>query len=171
MKKNKIRLICATGVFTALVYVVTAYLFHIPMNNGYIHVGDAFIYLAACMLPAPYAMLVGACGALLADVLTGAAVWAPGSALIKAFTVLLFSYKGKRIIHPRNVLALLPAAAICTVGYYLYEALLYASFISPLAAIPSSLIQSAASAAVFVAAGLAIDKINIKQKLLGDTRS
>ncbi len=168
MKKSKIRLMCATGVFTALVYVVTAYLLHIPTDNGYIHIGDGFIYLAACMLPAPYAMFVGAGGALLADVLTGAAVWAPASVLIKAVTALLFSRKGKSIISLRNVLALLPATAICAGGYYLYEALIYANFISPLAGIPASLIQSAASAAVFVAAGLAIDKMNLKQKLLGE---
>ena len=65
MKNSKIKLICITGVLTALVFVVTAYL-HIPTNNGYVHVGDGLIYLAACLLPWPYAMAVGAGGALLA---------------------------------------------------------------------------------------------------------
>jgi hypothetical protein len=55
---------CIAAIFTALVFVVTAYL-HIPTNNGYIHVGDGLIYLAACILPLPYAMAVGAGGALL----------------------------------------------------------------------------------------------------------
>ena len=158
---------CITGVFTALVFVITAYL-HIPTNNGYIHVGDGFIYLAACLLPAPYAMFVGAGGALLADCLTGFAVWAPGSVIIKAVTALLFSAKSKKIMTLRNSLTLLPAAVICAGGYYLYEALIYGNFISPLAGIPASLTQSVASAVVFVAAGLVIDKMKLKQKLNGE---
>ena len=98
MKKKNIRLMCVAGVFTALVFIVTAYL-HIPTNNGYIHVGDALIYLSACILPLPYAMAVGAGGALLADCLTGYAIWAPGSLLIKAATALLFSKSsGTRIM-------------------------------------------------------------------------
>ena len=62
MRINKVRLMCTTGIFIALVFVVTAYL-HIPTNNGYVHVGDGLIYLAACLLPWPYAMAVGAGGA------------------------------------------------------------------------------------------------------------
>lgn len=157
---------CITGVFTALVFVVTAYL-HIPTNNGYIHVGDGLIYLAACLLPWPYAMAVGAGGAFLADCLTGFAVWAPGSVIIKALTVLFFTRKEDKVINLRNSLALLPATIMCVGGYYLYESLIYSNFVSPLAGIPASLTQSAASAIVYVAIGLAIDKIKIKSKIYG----
>ena len=52
MKDKQIRLMCITGIFTAIVFVFTAYL-HIPSHTGYTHVGDGFIYLAACMLPLP----------------------------------------------------------------------------------------------------------------------
>lgn len=164
MKSNKVRLMCITAVMTALTFVVTAYL-HIPTNNGYVHVGDGIIYLAACLLPTPYAVLVGAGGALLADVLTGYAIWAPGSVLIKAMTVPVFSAKDKKIITLRNSLALLPATVICAGGYYLYEALIYGNFISPLAGISASLTQSVTSGILFVTAGLAIDKMKFKQKL------
>ena len=166
MKSKKITLMCLTGVFTALVFVVTAYL-HIPTNNGYIHVGDGLIYLSACLLPWPYAMVVGAGGAFLADCLTGFAVWAPGSVIIKALTVLFFTRKEDKVINLRNSLALLPATLMCVGGYYLYEALLYSNFVSPLAGIPASLTQSLASAVVFVAIGLAIDKMKIKSKIYG----
>lgn len=166
MKNSKIRHMCLAGLFTALVFVVTAYL-HIPTNNGYIHVGDGLIYLASCLLPWPYAMVVGAGGAFLADCLTGFAVWAPGSVIIKALTVLLFSNKGNKIINLRNALVLVPAAALCTGGYYLYEALIYGNYVAPLAGIPASVTQSVASAVVFVVAGLAVDKLNIKSKING----
>lgn len=158
---------CITGVFTTLVFVVTAYL-HIPTNNGYIHVGDGLIYLAACLLPAPYAMFVGAGGALLADCLTGFAIWAPGSVVIKALTALLFSRESQKIITLRNSLAVLPATVICTGGYYLYESLIYNNFISPIAGIPASFTQSVASAVLFIVAGLAVDKMNFKKKLIGE---
>ncbi len=167
MKNRKSRLLCLSGVFTALVFVVTAYL-HIPTKNGYVHVGDGLIYLAACLLPWQYALAVGAGGALLADCLTGFAIWAPGSIIIKALTALLFSNKGKKIMTARSWMMVLPAALLCAGGYYLYEALLFSNFISPLAGIPASLIQSATSTALFIALGLAFDKIDFKSKLIGE---
>lgn len=167
MKNRKIKLMCISGIFAALVFVVTAYL-HIPTNNGYIHVGDGIIYIVACLLPWQYSVTVGACGALLADCLTGFAIWAPGSVIIKALTALLFSSKRKNIINIRNTLALLPAAVLCAGGYYLYESLIYGNYIAPLSGIPASLTQSIASSIVFIAVGTASDKINIKSRLNGE---
>ena len=54
-----IQLICVTGLFAAMIYVLTAWL-HIPTGAGYTHAGDGLIYLAASMLPTPYAMAAGA---------------------------------------------------------------------------------------------------------------
>ena len=48
---------CLAGIFTAMVFVVTAYL-HVPTYNGYVHFGDGFIFLAACMLPMPYSICI-----------------------------------------------------------------------------------------------------------------
>lgn len=169
MKDQKIRLMCITGIFTAIVFVFTAYL-HIPSHTGYTHVGDGFIYLAACMLPLPYAMFVGAGGALLADCLTGYAIWAPGSIIIKTVAVLFFSRKNARIISVRNLLALIPAWAICIGGYYLYEALITGNYAAPLAGIPGYITQSVLSSILFVVAGLAMDKLNLKNTLIGGTQ-
>ena len=65
-----IQLICVTGLFAAMIYVLTAWL-HIPTGAGYTHAGDGLIYLAASMLPTPYAMAAGAIGAGLADLIGG----------------------------------------------------------------------------------------------------
>ena len=162
MKNERIRRMCLAGVFTALVFVFTAYL-HIPSHTGYTHVGDGFIYLAACLLPTPYAVFVGAAGALLADCLTGFAIWAPGSVIIKAAAVLFFSSKHRKIITPRNLLALCPAWALCIGGYYLYEALITWNFVAPLAGIPGYITQSALSTVLFLLLGFAMDKLKIKQ--------
>lgn len=165
MKTEKIKLVSIAGVFTALVFAVTAYL-HIPTTNGYIHVGDSLIYLAACLLPTPYAVAVGAGGAMLADCLTGYAIWAPGSIIIKAATALLFTNKKEKIINVRNLLVLIPAAIICASGYYLYEAVVYGNFIAPLSGILASLTQSTASSVLYVAMAIAIDSTKFRSKLL-----
>ncbi len=164
MKNNKIRLMCLSGIFTAIVFIFTAYL-HIPSHTGYTHVGDGFIYLAACMLPLPYAATVGALGALLADCLTGFAIWAPGSVIIKTLAVFCFSRKGKKIISLRNILGLIPAWIFCIGGYYLYEAIITGNFAVPLSGIPGYITQSVLSSVLFIAAGLALDKFNIKERI------
>ena len=155
---------CIASIFTAMVFVVTAYL-HVPTYNGYVHFGDGFIFLAACMLPMPYSIFVGAAGALLADLLTGYAIWAPGSMIIKAALALLFTCKTAKIVTLRNSLMLIPAAIISAGGYYLYEVLITGNFIASLAGIPGSLTQAVASSILFIAAGLAIDKFGLKKKI------
>ena len=165
MKKNHIKLTCMTAIFAALVYVVTAYL-HIPTYNGYVHCGDGFIFIAACLLPMPYSVIVGVLGAMLADLLTGFAIWAPGSMIIKGLLALLFTCKSNKILTVRNLIMLLPAALISAGGYYLYEVLITGSFVASLAGIPGSLTQAAASSIVFVVIGIALDKNDIKKKLL-----
>lgn len=164
MKNRKTKLICISGIFTALVFVVTAYL-HIPSHTGYTHVGDGLIYIAACLLPLPYAMFVGAAGALLADCLTGFAIWAPGSVIIKALAVLLFSSRKQKIICVRNTIALIPASAICIGGYYLYESLITLNFIAPLSGIPGYITQSVLSSVLFVLLGISLDRFKIKTLL------
>ena len=158
---------CISGIFSALVFVVTAYL-HIPTYNGYVHCGDGIIFLAACMLPLPYSVIIGALGAMLADLLTGFAIWAPGSMVIKGLMALLFCCKTSKIITKRNLLVLLPAALISIAGYYVYEGIITGSFVAALAGIPGSAVQAVASSIVFVVAGIAMDKYNVKKRMLED---
>ncbi len=165
MSQQKIKRMALSGIFAALVFVFTAYL-HIPSHTGYTHVGDGFIYLAACLLPLPYAVFVGAVGALLADLLTGFAIWAPGSVIIKAAAVLFFSCKGKKILTLRNALALLPACLLCIGGYYLYESLITGNFLAPLAGIPGYITQSVLSSLLFLILGFALDKLDIRRHIL-----
>ena len=162
--KSNIKNLCLAGIFTALVFVFTAFL-HIPSHTGYTHVGDAFIYLAACLLPLPYALFVGAVGAMLADLLTGFALWAPASILIKGVAVLFFCRKGK-IFRLRNNLALIPASVLCIGGYYLYEGLITGNFVAATAGIPGYLTQSVLSSLLFLVLGLTLDKLNIRRNLL-----
>ena len=154
-----------TGVLGAVIFVFAAYL-HFPVHMGYVHIGDAFIYLAACLLPAPFAITAAVVGAVLADTLTGFALWAPASAVIKAAAVLAFTSKNRKIICKRNIIALVPATVLCIGGYYVYEAILVGNFIAPLSCMHTNIIQSALSVAVFFVCSAALDKMKLKQKML-----
>ena len=164
MKNNKLKRLCLAGIFAAVVFLFTAYL-HIPSHTGYTHVGDAFIYFAASILPLPYAVFVGVGGAFLADCLTGYALWAPASIVIKGLTVLFFSSKGRKILSLRNILALLPAGILCIGGYYLYEVILTGNRIAPLAGIPGYCTQWVLSCTLYLLLGFAADRWNIKKQL------
>lgn len=165
MKSEKIRTITLTGIFTALILVFTA-LVKVPSFTGYVHLGDAFIFLAASILPAPYAVFAGAAGAVVADLLAGYATWAPASFVIKTLTVLCFTWKRPTILTKRNLTALVPAAVLCIGGYYLYEAILYGNFASPVYGMVGNLCQVVFSGALYVLVGFALDKARVKEHLL-----
>lgn len=165
---EKTGLLCRAALFAAVIFVFTAYL-HIPSHTGYTHVGDGFLYLAACLLPPGYAAAAGAVGAGLADLLSGYAIWMPGTIIIKAVTALFFSYKAKRVVCLRNLAALLPSWAVCIGGYYLYDALITSNWVAPLAGIPGYITQSLFSTTVYVCLGLALDRTPITNALKGES--
>lgn len=161
MKHNSLertRLMTRTALFAALIYIFTAY-FHVPSHTGYTHVGDAFLYLAACLLPPGYAAAAGVIGAGLADLLSGYAIWMPGTVIIKALATLSFSSSTKHILCRRNLLALIPAWVLCIGGYYLYECLITGNFAAPLAGIPGYFTQSLFSTVIYVSAAIAFDTV------------
>ncbi len=166
----KMRRITAAGLFAALIYVFTAYL-HIPTGAGYTHAGDGLIYLAACILPMPYAIAAGAIGGALADGLSGFPVWIPATIIIKAITAAFFSNKTGKILTLRNILPIIPSALICIVGYSLYEGIVITGELSAAAIsaaftqTPSYLVQIGTSALLFVSTALLLDRIDFKKKI------
>ena len=160
---NRLKNITLTGILAALITLFTAYIFHIPMgfNGGYIHLGDSLIYLAAVLLPAPYAMAAGAIGGGLADLLT-APMWAPATVIIKVLVVLPFTSHHSKILTKRNLLAPVIAMLITIVGYYLAEVILYGKEAAFIISVTTNLIQGAGSAAVFYVLSAALDKAGVK---------
>ena len=164
MKPLRLRRLCQCAVLCAIIYVFTAWL-HVPSFNGYTHVGDGFLYLAASLLPPPYAVAAGCIGAGLADLLSGYALWTPATLIIKALTALCFTAKSQKVLCRRNYLALLPALVLCVAGYYGYECLITGNFIAPLAGIPGYITQVILSSLVYLLAGHAMDRSGLKQHL------
>lgn len=171
--KQKIINIALTSVFAALIAMLTSQI-RIPtgINEGYLHFGDAMIYLAACSLPLPYGLLAASIGGALADILADAAVWAPATAIIKALNVLPFALiytcrltkSPNRILNKSTALAPLISGVITVLGYLLAEGIMY-TFPSALTSVPISCIQAVGSAVIYYAAAAALDKLNFKSKI------
>ena len=164
---SKVRYLTMTGFMAALITIMTAYICHIPVgvNGGYIHFGDALIYLAAVLLPRPYALAAAAIGGGMADLLT-APIWAPATMIIKMLIVLPFSNKSTKIVTPRNIFAAVLAYFISGLSYFLAEYILFGSWSVLLISMSQSLIQSGGSAVFFVILGHVLDEAHIKTRFI-----
>ena len=169
MKKT----VTLTGLMAAMVCLAT-WLLHIDVGtSGYVHLGDTMIYLAAVILPTPYAVAAAAIGGVLADVLSGAAIWAIPTAIIKAVMVLAFTAKRERILCTRNLLAPLWAGFICVGGYYVAETVILtlggsplpAAAIAAVAGISFNTVQVVACGIAYIAAAAAFDRLDMKKRL------
>ncbi len=164
-RHHALRHLVLGAVFAALIFVATAYLPRLPFAGGYVHPGDAFLYLAAALLPTPIACAAGAIGAGLADALTGYLIWMPGTVIIKALLALPFTARSEKILCRRNLIACAAACAISIGGYYLYEILLTRSLAAPAASVFFNLLQGVASAILFGLIGLLFDRTRLKKHL------
>ena len=161
----KTKTLVSTALFAGIICITIAYFLHIPIggNGGFVHVGDAFIYLVAVLLPTPYAACAAAIGAGMADILTGSANWALATIIIKPVLVLFFTSKSKKIINVRNVGAAIVAGIVGTVLYMIADGIMIGSFESAFLLSLVGLIQPIGSFIVFIVIGLVFDKLKIKE--------
>jgi uncharacterized repeat protein (TIGR04002 family) len=165
MRSANTRSLALTGLFTALILTATAYLPRIPTVNGYAHIGDTFIYLAASLLPAPQAALAAGLGGMLADVLTGYGQWAPFTLIIKMCLTLPFTARQPRLWCGRNIIAAAVALPITVGGYYAAAWLLTGSGLAPLAEVPANALQAGVSMLFYLILAHRLDKAGFKNLL------
>lgn len=158
----KTKYITFTAIMSAIIFVTTAYILHIPVGNGYVHIGDSFVYLAGCLLPKQYAIFAGIIGATLADGLTGYAIWIVPSAIIKGLTASVFTNKKEAIMCEKNIIALILSFIFCVLGYFVAELILYKNITSALLSIPHLMLQAGISAIIFIVVSKTLDKIKFK---------
>lgn len=154
-----------TALFAALVFVATM-VFQLPLRpgGGYVHIGDAFIYLAACLLPTPYAMAASAIGAAMADTAVSAYIYILPTLLIKPLLVLPFTAKQEHMITTRNILAVVAASFIGLAGYFVADTIFFGVKTAAFDALFGAT-QPLASAVVFVVFGYALDKVGLKKAI------
>ena len=166
-----LRRLIFSALFAAVIFVATLYL-KVPLPvMGYVHLGDGIIFLAATLLPMPYAICAAAIGAAFADLMAGYTQYILATFILKALTAACFSAVKGNSVNIRNLIAIIPAIILNTGGYYLFEALIYDSFVSPLANIPFNVVQSVCGAIIFVLLGVMIDKTRALSSIFEDIRS
>lgn len=79
----QLKKIILTALMMALVYLATT-IIKIPTTNGYIHLGDGFVFLSAILLGPFYGAVAAGVGSMLADILGGYAQWALPTFIIKS---------------------------------------------------------------------------------------
>jgi uncharacterized repeat protein (TIGR04002 family) len=170
MRKNdRVFDVVLTGLFAALIFVMTAYFPRIPTAKGYIHIGDAAIYLAASILPQPSAAIAAAMGGFMADAFTGYMVWAPYTLVIKACLTLVFTSKDSRMLNGRNCFATMAAFPITIGGYYLAAFFMSGSALAPLAEVLANAVQAAGSMGLYLLFAGCMDKSGVKTRITGNT--
>ncbi len=164
---QKLHRMVTAAVFAAAITVVTAYFFHIPIpgSSGYMHLGDSLIYLAACLLPAPYAVFAASVGAGLADLLT-APVWVVPTVIIKAIVALQFTSKSDRILTKRNTLAVFSTALLSPTLYSLAYCIMTGTAAAFLPQFLGTIAQAVGSGVVFFPVALALDQMKFKSRVV-----
>ncbi len=168
-KKNLLK-ITYTAIFTTLILLATSVIkFSTGLGEGYIHFGDSFIYLTACVLPFPYCLIAGALGGGLADILSGYAIWSIPTMLIKMMNAIPFALickklKANKILSKQTILMTIVSGIITIIGYFVTECVLY-SVASATLSLLGNTIQAVASGIIFVIIAKATDKINLKSKI------
>ncbi len=168
--KKTLLQITYTSIFTGIILLSTSVIkISTGFGEGYIHLGDSFIYLTACVLPFPYCLIASALGGGLADILSGYAIWAIPTMIIKMlnavpFALMCRNYKSNKILSKQTVLMTLFSGIITIVGYFIAESFLYSVASATLSLIGNT-IQAVASGIIFVIIAKASDKINLKSKI------
>lgn len=160
----KTKNLVTAALMAAITCLVTGYILHIPVgNSGYVHVGDAIIYLSASILPLPYALVCGAIGAGLADFTTGAFIWVVPTVIIKPISILFFSSKSDKIITVRNVIAAVLGGVIGSALYMLAEGIIFGNMKAAFVLTGIGLVQPVGSFIVYIILGVILDKIGFKK--------
>ncbi|MBQ8427856.1 MAG: ECF transporter S component [Clostridia bacterium] len=131
MKQTK--KITFTALFAALCCIAT-YVIKVPLPYGYFNVGDVFVLLSGWMLGGVWGGVAAGVGSALADLLSGYALYAPVTLVIKALmsVVAYYGYALLKKLIKKDGLDVLPrfisalfAELLMSVGYFAFEWILY----------------------------------------------
>jgi uncharacterized repeat protein (TIGR04002 family) len=159
---RKIHTYAVSAVFAAIIMVTTAFI-KVPGPFGFMHIGDAVIFLASAILPFPLAAAASAVGAAAADLIAGYPMYILPTIIIKTLMTLTFigHKKNNKLVNFRNIIAALSASVIGVVGYFAAELILYGN--GAIMSVPFNALQEAAGIAIFIIIGIAIDRSGLNR--------
>ncbi|MBR4090106.1 MAG: ECF transporter S component [Mogibacterium sp.] len=121
----------------------------VPMTQGYVHLGDAMIYIGVLLLGKKHGAAAAAIGSSLGDIIGGFAFWAPWSFIIKfAMAYAAGSLIGKT----SKIVSMIAGGLIMCAGYLIAERIMYGSWALAAVGLPWNIGQFAAGMAVALSA-------------------
>ncbi|MDE6471363.1 MAG: ECF transporter S component [Eubacterium sp.] len=166
MKNIKLYKMVITAMLTAMIFVFTRFI-SVPVAAGYVHFGDALVYLTASLLGGPWAFFAAAIGEALADLASGWVAYIPATLITKALIALPFvlvNKKSEKILTLLTALFTIPAGAITVGGYFLADLIIDKTY--AFVNIYGNVVQAIGSAVVFIILAAAFDAGKLKKNYL-----
>ena len=167
MYDRNLKFLCISSVLTAMI-IIFSILFPIPIPGGFLFLGDLFIYIAAVLLPKPYAIATAAIGGTLSDILLSYTVYAPFTFVIKALLVLCFKNDSTRCLTRRNLISPVIGLLITIGGYFIADWIIsgkLGGFAYALLSVPFNALQAGVAGGAFIAIAALLDKLHLKSIL------
>ena len=158
---KKTKRLALAGQLCGATLLLTLLSIPLPSGYGYVNLGDAGVFLCACLLPGGLGALAAGVGAALADLILGWAMYAPVTLLIKGLTALLAGLALRRAKKAGLPLSLL-CCLLVPLGYFLYETILLTAHVAAVNVLPNAL-QAAIGAALGTLVGRHLQAL-IKRK-------
>lgn len=130
---NNMKNIATTGLLSALA-VVAISVFRIPGPGGnvYFHLGETVMITSAVFLGKRGGGFVGGVAGAIADILLGAALWAPFSLVIHGFKGWIIGTLADGQGGKRDLLAMWAGVSVMIIGYTVTAGLLYGAAVMPI---------------------------------------
>lgn len=168
-RSEKTSIMVMAALFMAITCVCTMFI-KIPTAAGYVHLGTMVVFLGMYVLGWKYGVIAGAVGTALADLLSGYAIWAPGSLGIILITTLIYgllinsvnkNHGGiTKVPATKEILGIILGALVFTIGYFMYGgAVVYDSWPAALLVVVPNLIQVLVGLLLARIIGMALCKI------------
>lgn len=143
---KKTRMVVMSAMLASLTCVATM-IIKIPTPlHGYANLGDCIVLLSAFLMPVSYGFCAAAIGSALADVLSGYAMYAPATFIIKGLMVIAVYFVYKQFAkNDKNkllgkIISGFVAEVVMVAGYFVFEGFLY-GFEASLVNIPANAMQ------------------------------
>ncbi len=171
--KSNTTKIVLTALMMCLVMVLTMFVrVPIPFTQGYVHLGDAMVFMSVLILGWRYGAVAAGVGAMLADIIGGFAAWAPWTFAIKAIMAIILGLVIMAASERKNVnrnkfraamiAGMIVAGAFMAAAYYAAEGIMYGNWVVPALGIPWNIGQFAVGMVIAVIIAEALYKTPVK---------
>ena len=156
----------------------------IPFTQGYVNLSDAMVFMAVIILGWKHGALAAGLGSMLGDVLSGFAMWAPWSFVIKALMAIIFAMviqtvsrgrkadsAGRANISEKKYLSaeiagMILAGAFMAAAYWFAEGIMYGNWVVAALGIPWNIGQALVGACLAVILNTALTKTSLRSRMV-----